>query len=235
MKSKNNSAEGMNPSTGKIIAVIVFVIAIGIFSLLIIKSPLGKALSNLLGGVAGLFSAVDQQLKTCQDNGVFNVSKGCYLGVVGIVSAVLFLASLFVRGWISTKNEAVEKIAILSEKSPMKVVSEITADLDINTEFKDKDGKTQDVDNEFRSKAYERAFNNNASTRAVKEIEMQRINPEAKRKAQERIVEQQESYNKKLAEGYTTEEEEKQKDLADDMDKTTPDPPEPPEPPDPPF
>jgi len=166
----------------KILLPTVFIVVVAVSFYVIAKSPLGKALSSLLGTAAGIASAIGQQFETCNKIGYFNVNKGCYLGIfaiIGFVGPILFRFLWKVTG-SRTTNELVEKTAQISNKSQSDVIDEsIPKDgKNINDEILDSNGKEIELSSKLAG--WKKAFIKKMTKLFNDSVEKQSMNPEEK-------------------------------------------------------
>ena len=121
----------MNEATKKILG---YTVPIGLFIALLVgvyylmkNSPLGKALSDILGGAGAVAAAVGQQFKTCGNVGFFNVKKGCYIGIGAVIYGVLSVFAS-VMSYLTSRNNGktiVDKTATELNKSKAEVVDNV--------------------------------------------------------------------------------------------------------------
>ena len=166
----------------KILLPTVFIVVVAVSFYVIAKSPLGKALSSLLGTAAGIASAIGQQFETCNKVGYFNVNKGCYLGIfaiIGFVGPILFRFLWKVTG-SRTTNELVDKTAQISNKSQSDVIDEsIPKDgKNINDEILDSNGKEIELSSKLAG--WKKAFIKKMTKLFNDSVEKQSMNPEEK-------------------------------------------------------
>ena len=98
---------------------------------MLMSTPLGKGLGDFLGGIGGILGAVGTQLETCNKDGYFNVSKGCWVGVGGIAIGVVFGGAWIASKVIDTRNANINKQAQLKGESISKTVSDFAKSLDL--------------------------------------------------------------------------------------------------------
>lgn len=166
----------------KILLPTVFIVVVAVSFYVIAKSPLGKALSSLLGTLAGIASSVGQQFETCNKVGYFNVNKGCYLGVfaiIGLVGPILFRFLWKVTG-SKTTNELVEKTAQISNKSQSDVIDDsIPKDgKNINDEILDSNGKEIELSSKLAG--WKKSFIKKMTKLFNDSVEKQSMNQEEK-------------------------------------------------------
>ena len=172
---------------GGIVAIVAILIAVSIK--MISNTPLGKALSSLMGGLAGLVTAVGAQIKTCNKVGYFNPKGGCYIGVLFIGFAVLTvfckLVGAFGVPWGKNANESfkknVEADAALTGRSTTDIMDELARRINPESsdpEFKGSDGKV--IPESVKTAGISKAINDSVLDMRIKSINKQVSNPAEK-------------------------------------------------------
>lgn len=172
---------------GGIVAIVAILIAVSIK--MISNTPLGKALSSLMGGLAGLVTAVGAQIKTCNKVGYFNPKGGCYIGVLFIGFAVLTvfckLVGAFGVPWGKNANESfkknVEAEAALTGDSEATVIEKAAESIDPDSndsDFKGKDGKV--IPESVKTAGISKVMNDSVLDMRIKSINKQVSNPAEK-------------------------------------------------------
>lgn len=161
--------------TLSIVAVIIILVIVA--GILISKSPLGKALGDLLGLFDGLAKTIEHQIKTCDKSGWFNVKDGCYLGVLGIGVGILYAIVSVVKLVYSGKgsvSDTVDKISAETGKTKSQVQDEIVEKV---SEFQETDEYNKLSDTEKKA-TLEKIGNNKASNDLVDAINKSGKSPE---------------------------------------------------------
>lgn len=198
----------------KILLATVIIVVVAASFFVISKSTLGKALSSLLGGAAGVAVAAGQQFKTCNKVGYFNVNKGCYLGIfaiIGFIGPTLFRFLWKVTG-SRTNNKLVEKTAQVSNKSQSDIIDEIIPEGNINDEILDSNG--QEIPRSSKIAGWKKAFNRKLKKIFEKSIKEQSMDPD---KEAEDILDFNKNYEIELVE-INKEALEEAKDIDADVD-----------------
>ena len=172
-------------STKNIISVVLFLVVIGscIASYFILsKTPLGKALNDVLGTVGAFAHIVEQQLEICQKNGYFNTGKGCYLGALLLPIGILYTAFQFLSLFVGYKSKAVRTAADVSGKPAKEIVKDALDNID-DEKIEDDDKLTK----EQKENAYKMAVNKSVEKTAKDAIAKQGKSPEAVKEANERM------------------------------------------------
>lgn len=181
-KSKNQYSKFLIPT--------LFIVVLAVSFYLIAKSPIGKALTSLLGTLAGIAASIGQQFKTCNESGYFNVKKGCYLGIFGIIGFIgpILFASLWKMVGSPTKNDLVNRTAETSGEKPNAILEETLPEgnpLDI---IENSAGKEITLSSKIAG--WKKAFYNRLQRKFNKSLDKQDMTPKERQEAIEDVQKQ---------------------------------------------
>jgi hypothetical protein len=149
------------------------------------RTPLGKAMGDLLGALAGILGAAAAQLETCNKVGYFNASKGCWVGIGAVVLGVFVFFGKYVYPLLMKDGPAKDLVKSASAASgesevniTIEIVNQVQADIDkLSEQFENMSPEAKDV---FIKKCFaRRAYAKGADARKNN----QAGSPEAKRAA----------------------------------------------------
>ena len=221
----------------KTAGIVILMAILAVPFIMIARTPLGKALMNLLGGLAGLIGGLGSQLKTCNKVGYFNVSEGCWMGIAAIIGSIFYVLGKFVYPFVMKDGPAkdlVKSASAASGESEVKItieiVNQVQADIDrlnLNEQFENMSPEAKDV---FIKKCFaRRAYAKGAAARESQAGTPEAKKAEAEAEAQRAAAAAESEATQEAAEAELTQEQERMIDeaLNDVQAEPAPLPPEP--------
>jgi hypothetical protein len=209
----------------KTAGIVILMAILAVPFIMIARTPLGKALMNLLGGLAGLIGGLGSQLKTCNKVGYFNVSEGCWMGIAAIIGSIFYVLGKFVYPFVMKDGPAKDLVKSASAASgesevniTIEIVNQVQADIDLSDQFENMSPEAKDV---FIKKCFARR----AYARGVEARKSQANSPEAKKadaEARTAAAEAETEATQEATEELTPEQEKMIDDALDGIDPVPP-------------
>ena len=182
MKKNTNENTIMTPGIKKMIIIAIIIGGMAIFIAIIGNSPLGKALSSLLGGFAGVAAAVGHQLETCNKVGYFNLKKGCFVGFFTVFAGLSYLAIQIIKKVAnpSTRDPITNKLAAETGKGYIETAESVLKEINLDVKLLDKNGKEVEVSSKVKKAALEKALSKKLINKYQEVIQKQSKTAEAR-------------------------------------------------------
>lgn len=179
--------------TIEIIFLTLFIISLGIAIYFFSKSPIAKALSDMVGLAGTAANAFNKQIEDCSDKGWFNVGSGCFLGlgllgfgIISLFGSVAGLVGAFKKGKLSLD---IQKAQAMEGKSEGEIINEIINDSDLNKILEE--AETKGFSDEMTEVSLKKALTRTLTKRNVENLKKQSLSPE---ELKSKINEQKKSY-----------------------------------------